>query len=140
MLPSLRLPHTSVADRDGDTEQITVGTGTGAIIGTSNGRLPRPQVGLTVMPFSVAQARQETLVAVVTRTGRLLRRLIRLPCRDHPQAMPFDGTERHDNRRPTGRCALIAASGPRAWRNPPIGHWQGHLAELVAGAFRAVWA
>jgi hypothetical protein len=93
MLPSLPLPHTSVADRDGDTEQITVGTGTGAIIGTSNGRLPHPQVGLTVIPFSVAQARQETLVAVVTRTSRLRRRLIRLPCRDHPQAKPFDGTE-----------------------------------------------
>ena len=84
MLPSLPLPHTSAADRDGDTQQITVSTGTGAIIGTSNGRLPHPQVGLAVMPFSVAQARQETPVAVVTRTGRILRRLIRLPCRGYP--------------------------------------------------------
>ena len=100
-----------------------------------------PQVGLAVTPYPVAQGRHQTLVAVATRTGRILRRLIRLPSQGLSTGNAFDGTEGAITPDPTGRYLLIATSGPRGYGE--ILRWaigERHLADLAAGAFHAAWA
>ena len=100
-----------------------------------------PQVALAVTPYPAAQGRQQTLVAVATRTGRILGPLIRLPSQELFTSNAFDGTEGTITADPTGRYLLIAASGPRG--HGEILRWaigERHLAGLAAGAIRAAWA
>jgi hypothetical protein len=102
------------------------------------------QVGLAVTPYPAAQGRQQTLVAVATRTGRILGPLIRLPSQGLFTGNAWDGTEGTITADPTGRYLLIATSGPRG----PDGYgeilrWaigERQLAGLAAGAIRAAWA
>ena len=100
-----------------------------------------PQAGLAVTPYPAAQGRQQTLVAVATRTGRIFGRLIGLPSQGLATFNAFDGTEGAITADPTGRYLLIATDGPRG--SGEILRWaigERHLADLAAGAFRAVWA
>lgn len=100
-----------------------------------------PQVGLAVTPYPAAQGRQQSLVAVDTRTGRILRRLIQLPRQGLSSANAFDGTEGSITADPSGRYLLIATNGPRGYGE--ILRWaigERHLAELATGAIRAAWA
>ncbi len=99
------------------------------------------QVGLAVTPYPAAQGRQQTLVAVDTRTGRILRRLIQLPRQGLSSGNAFDGTEGSITADPSGRYLLIATNGPRGYGE--ILRWavgERHLADLAAGAIRAAWA
>jgi hypothetical protein len=100
-----------------------------------------PQVALAVTPYPAAQGRQQTMVAVATRTGRILRRLIRLPSQGLSTDNVFDGTEGTITADPTGHYILIAGAGPRG--NGEIFRWAagtGHLASITSGAIRAAWA
>jgi hypothetical protein len=100
-----------------------------------------PQAGLAVTPYPAAQGRQQTLVAVATRTGRILGRLIRLPSQELFTSNAWDGTEGTITADPTGRYLLIATSGPRGYGE--ILRWaigERQLAGLAAGAIRAAWA
>jgi len=100
-----------------------------------------PQAGLAVTPYPAAQGRQQTLVAVATRTGRIFGRLIGLPSQGLATFNAFDGTEGAITADPTGRYLLIATDGPRG--SGEILRWaigERHLADLAAGAFRAAWA
>jgi hypothetical protein len=99
-----------------------------------------PQAGLAVTPYPPAEGRQQTLVAVATRTGRILGRLIGLPRQGLATANAFDGTEGAITADPTGRYLLIATNGPRG--NGEILRWaigERHLTGLAAGAGRAAW-
>jgi hypothetical protein len=98
-----------------------------------------PQVGLAVTPYPVAQGRQQALVTVNTRTGRILRRLIQLPRQGLSSGNAFDGTEGAITADPSGRYLLIATNGPRGYGE--ILRWaigERHLAALAAGAIRGV--
>jgi hypothetical protein len=100
-----------------------------------------PQVALAVTPYPAAQGRQQTMVAVATRTGWILRRLIRLPSQGLSTDNVFDGTEGTITADPTGHYILIAGAGPRG--NGEIFRWAagtGHLASITSGAIRAAWA
>lgn len=100
-----------------------------------------PQAGLAVTPYPAAQGRQQTLVAVATRTGRILGRLIGLPRQGLATANAFDGTEGTITADPTGRYLLIATNGPHG--HGEILRWaigERHLTDLAAGAGRAAWA
>jgi hypothetical protein len=100
-----------------------------------------PQAGLAVTPYPAAQGRQQTLVAVATRTGRILGPLIRLPSQGLFTSNAWDGTEGTITADPTGRYLLIATSGPRGYGE--IFRWaigERQLAGLAAGAIRAAWA
>ena len=100
-----------------------------------------PQVGLAVTPYPVAQGRQQTLVAVATRTGRILGQLIRLPSQGLSTGNAFDGTEGGITADPADRNLLIATNGPRGYGE--ILRWaigERHLTDLAAGAIRAAWA
>jgi hypothetical protein len=99
------------------------------------------QVGLAVTPYPAAQGRQQTLVAVATRTGRILGPLIRLPSQGLFTSNAWDGTEGTITADPTGRYLLIATSGPHGYGE--ILRWaigERQLAGLAAGAIRAAWA
>ena len=98
------------------------------------------QVALAVTPYPAAQGRQQTLVAVATRTGRILGPLIRLPSQGLFTSNAGDGTEGTITADPTGRYLLIATSGPRGYGE--ILRWaigERQLAGLAAGAIRAAW-
>lgn len=98
------------------------------------------QAGLAVTPYPAAQRRQQTLIAVATRTGRILQRLIGLPRQGLSTGNAYDGTEGTVTADTTGRYLLIAASGPRG--QGEILRWaigERRLAALAAGAIRAVW-
>jgi hypothetical protein len=100
-----------------------------------------PQVGLAVTPYPAAQGRQQALVAVATRTGRILGPLIGLPSQELFTSNAWDGTEGTITADPTGRYLLIATSGPRGYGE--ILRWaigERQLAGLAAGAIRAAWA
>ena len=100
-----------------------------------------PQVGLAVTPYPVAQGRQQTLVAVATRTGRILGQLIRLPSQGLSTGNASDGMEGGITADPAGRYLLIATNGPRGYGE--ILRWavgERHLTDLAAGAIRAAWA
>ena len=100
-----------------------------------------PQVGLAVTPYLAAQGRQQILVAVATRTGRILGRLIRLPSQGLFTSNAYDGTEGTITADPTGHYLLIATTGPRGYGE--ILRWaigERQLAGLAAGAIRAAWA
>jgi hypothetical protein len=99
------------------------------------------QAGLAVTPYPAAHGRQQTLVAVDTRTGRILQRLIGLPSQGLFTGNAWDGTEGTITADPTGRYLLIATSGPRGYGE--ILRWaigERQLAALAAGAIRAAWA
>jgi hypothetical protein len=99
------------------------------------------QAGLAVTPYPAAQGRQQTLVAVATRTGRILGPLIRLPRQGLFTSNAGDGTEGTITADPTGRYLLIAASGPHGYGE--ILRWaigERQLAGLAPGAIRAAWA
>jgi hypothetical protein len=100
-----------------------------------------PQIALAVTPYPAAQGRQQTLVAVAIRTGRILGPLIRLPSQELFTSNAWDGTEGTITADPTGRYLLIATSGPHGYGE--ILRWaigERHLAGLAAGAIRAAWA
>jgi WD40-like Beta Propeller Repeat len=100
-----------------------------------------PQAGLAVTHYPAAQGRQQTLVAVATRTGRILGPLIRLPSQGLFTSNAWDGTEGTITADPTGRYLLIATSGPHGYGE--ILRWaigERHLTGLAAGAIRAAWA
>ena len=105
-----------------------------------------PQAGLAVTPYPAAQGRQQTLVAVATRTGRILGPLIGLPSQELFTSNAYDGTEGTITTDPTGRYLLIATNGPPGYggiRGVEILRWaigERHLADLAAGAIRAAWA
>ena len=100
-----------------------------------------PQAGLAVTPYLAAQGGQQTLVAVATRTGRILGRLIGLPRQGLATFNAFDGTEGTITADPTGRYLLIATNVRHGYGE--ILRWaigERHLADLAVGAGRAAWA
>jgi hypothetical protein len=100
-----------------------------------------PRVGVAVEPYPAAQGRQQSLVAVAVGSGRVLRRLVRLPRSGLAVGNAFDGTEGTITGDPTGHFLLIAAEGPRG--TGELFRWTAGTPRLVRvayGVLHAVWA